>query len=86
MANTGNLEIMPKHRENTGNLICSSCKFSDSKGKIYFDICHENSQFLFEAGYVNQVSLVYVIVKNHGKWHRKNVQSDREKTGKAQGI
>ena len=31
--NTGNLEILPKHRENTGNLVCSGCKFPDSKGK-----------------------------------------------------
>ena len=46
--NTGNLEILPKHRENTGNLVCSSCKFPDSKGIRYFDICRENSQFYFE--------------------------------------
>ena len=25
--NTGNLEILPKLMENTGNLVCSSCKF-----------------------------------------------------------
>ena len=46
--NTGNLEILPKHREfgnfaktqgiwkfcqNTGNLVCSSCKFPDSREK-----------------------------------------------------
>ena len=33
--------------ENTGNLVCSSCiqVFPDSKGKRYFDICRENSQF-----------------------------------------
>ena len=34
----------------------------------------------FEAGYVYQVSLVYVIVMNHGNWHRENLQSDRENT------
>ena len=28
--NTGNLEMLPKHRENTGNLVCSSCQFPDS--------------------------------------------------------
>ena len=28
---TGNLEILPKHRENTGNLVCLGCKFPDSK-------------------------------------------------------
>ena len=27
-----------------GNLVCSSCKFPDSKGKRYFDICRKNSQ------------------------------------------
>ena len=35
--NTGNLEILPNPRENTGNLVCSSCKFHDSKRKRYFD-------------------------------------------------
>ena len=44
--NTGNMETLSKHRENTGKLVCSSCKFPDSKGKIYFNICCENSQFL----------------------------------------
>ena len=43
-ANTGNLEILPNHRKNTGNSVCSSCKFPDSKGKRYFDICSENSE------------------------------------------
>ena len=38
--NTGNLEILPKR---TGNLVCSSCKFPDSNGKRYFNICRENS-------------------------------------------
>ena len=36
--NTGNLEILPKHWENTGDLVCSSCKFSYFKGKQYFEI------------------------------------------------
>ena len=35
----------------------------------------------FEAGYVYQVSLVYVIVSNLVNWHRENLPSDREKTG-----
>ena len=43
--NTGKLEILPKHRENTGNLVCSSCKFPDPKGKRYFGICRKNSIF-----------------------------------------
>ena len=40
--NTGNLENLIKHRENTRSLFCSSCKFPDSKGKRYFDISREN--------------------------------------------
>ena len=77
-----------KHREfgkfcqNAGNLVCSSCKFPDSKGIRYLDICHENSQILFESGYVYQVSLVYVIVTNYVNWHRKNLQSDGKTQGK----
>ena len=43
--NIENLEILPKHWENTGNLVCSSCKFLDSKGKGYCDICSENFHF-----------------------------------------
>ena len=35
---TGNQGIW-KSCQNTGNLVCSSCKFPDSKGKRYFDIC-----------------------------------------------
>ena len=33
--NTGNLEILSKHRENTGNFDSSSCKCSDSESKGY---------------------------------------------------
>ena len=43
--NTGNLEILPKHWENTGNFVCSSCKFPDSKGKGYCNICCEIFHF-----------------------------------------
>ena len=43
--NTGNLEILPKHRKNTGNFVCSSCKFPDAKDKEYCDICRENFHF-----------------------------------------
>ena len=46
--NTGNLEILPKHRENTGNLVCSSCKFPYSNGKRYFYICRENFNFFLK--------------------------------------
>ena len=54
--NTGNLEILSKHRENrefcqsTGNFVSSSCKCSDSKSKGYCDICHQNIIFFPEAG------------------------------------
>ena len=44
--NTGNLEILPKHRE----LICSSCTFPDPKSKKYFGICHENFHFYEGSG------------------------------------
>ena len=37
---TGNLEILSKHRENTVNFVCSSCKFPDSKGKGYCENFH----------------------------------------------
>ena len=48
--NTGNLEILPKHGENKGNLVCSSCKFPYAKGKGYCDICRKNFHFFPEAG------------------------------------
>ena len=82
---SGKTQGIWKFCQNTGNFFCSSCKFPDTKGKRYFDICRENSQFFLEAGEVYQVSLVYVIVTNHVNWHRENLQSDREKTGKTQG-
>ena len=66
--------------ESTGNLVCSSCKIPDSKGKRYFAICHKYFQIIFEAGYVCQVSFVDVIVTNHVNWHRENLRLDREKT------
>ena len=41
---TDNLESWPKHRKNTGNLVCSTCKFPDFKSKRYFGICREYFQ------------------------------------------
>ena len=67
---SGKTQGIWKFCQNTGNLVCSSCKFPDYKGKGYFYICRENSQIYFEAGYVYQFSLVYVIVTNHVNWHR----------------
>ena len=43
--NTRNLEILPKHREKTGNLVCSSCKFPDSQVKRYCDIYCKSFHF-----------------------------------------
>ena len=83
---SGKTQEISKFCQKTGNLVCSSCKFPDSKGKRYIYICRENSQFIFEAEYVYQVSLAYIKVTNHVNWHRENLQSDREKTGKTQGI
>ena len=79
--NIGNLEIC----QNTGNLVCSSCKFPDSKGKRYFNFCRKISkkkfQFIFEGGLVCQVSFVYIIVTNHINWHRDNLRLDTKNTG-----
>ena len=73
--NTGNLEILPKHRENTGNLVCSRCKFPDSKRKTYFNICSENFLIFFK---LDKSAFVYVIVTNDVNWHREILQLDRE--------
>ena len=42
---SGKTQGIWKFCQNKGNLVCSSCKFPDSKGKIYFNICRENSSF-----------------------------------------
>ena len=36
--------------QNTGNLVCLSCKFPDSIVKRYFNICHKNINFFLKAG------------------------------------
>ena len=41
----GILIFFAKTQGNTGNLVCSSCKFPDPKGKGYCDICRENSHY-----------------------------------------
>ena len=43
--NTGILEILSKHRENTGNCVSSSFKYSYSKSKGYYDSCRGNFHF-----------------------------------------
>ena len=44
---SGKTQGIWKFCQNTGYLFCSSCKFPDSKGKRYSDICSENFQILF---------------------------------------
>ena len=39
---SGKTQGIWKFCQNTSNLVCSSCKFPDSKGKSFFDICYEN--------------------------------------------
>ena len=44
---------------------------------------------ILEAGYICQVSFVYVVVTNHinpVNWQRENLWIDRENTGKTEGI
>ena len=85
---SGKTQGIWKFCQNTGNLVCSICKFPDSKDILIFAM--KISQFFLEAGYIKvcQVSFVYVIVTNHVNWLRKNLRSDREKEkiGKTQGI
>ena len=42
---SGKTQGIWKFCQNTGNWVCPSCKFPDSKGKRYFDICCENFHF-----------------------------------------
>ena len=39
---SGNTQGIWVFCQNTGNLVCSSCKFPDSKGKRYYDFCRKN--------------------------------------------
>ena len=60
-----NTEIW-KFYKNTGNLVCSSCKFPDSKGKIYFIIWSEISIFFW-----SWISLLsQFCVCNSRKWRK----------------
>ena len=69
--------------QNTGNLVCSSCEFPDSKGKIYFDIRREYFQFFF----LNWISLPsqFCVCNSH-----KSLKLAQEKfavgQGKSQGT
>ena len=77
--NTGNLEILPKHRENTGNLFFPSCNFPDSKGKRYFDIFYSLPiQFCGCNSHKSCKLAQGKFAVGQGK--------NRENTGKTQGI
>ena len=55
-----------KHREsgnfakNTGNFVCSSCKFPDSKGEGYCGIYREHFQKIFSRSWIGLPSLFCV--------------------------
>ena len=57
-------KFLTKHRENTGNCVCSIIKFPILKVK---DI----ARFVQEAGYGCQVRFVYAIINHQVNWHRK---------------
>ena len=46
---SGKTQGIWKFCQNTGNLVCSICKFPDSKGKRYFESCCENLPKRIEA-------------------------------------
>ena len=47
---SGKTQGIWKFCKNTGNLVCSSREFPDSKGNRNFGVCLENLQFFWEAG------------------------------------
>ena len=93
---SGKTQGIWKFCQNTGNLVCSRCKFPDSKGNRYFKICR--NFFLFFS-FFSLISLLsqYCVCnshvnwhrenhvnwhrENHVNWHRENLLSDRENTG-----
>ena len=62
---SGKTQGILKFCQNTGNFVCSSCKFPDSKGKGYCDICSEH--FFFSRSWIG---FVYIIVTNYLNWHK----------------
>ena len=72
--NTGNLEILPKHGENTGNFVCSDCKFPDCKDTRYCDYCRQGFELF-------NVSFAYEIVGNLLNWHKKKIPVKQGNTG-----
>ena len=69
---SGKTQGIWKFRQNTGNFVCSSCKLPDSKILKLF----------FRSWNCLPGQFLYVIVTNHVNWHRENLRSDRENTGK----
>ena len=77
--------------QNTGktqNYFCSSGKCSDSKSTGHWDICCKKRIFFSRSwiGLPSQFCVCNRLVTNYVNWHRENLRSDREKTGKTQGI
>ena len=65
---TGNLEILPKHRKNTGNFVDSSCKkVPDFKGKGCYDICRESFKSLENAIFIDMLTVMVskLMVESH---------------------
>ena len=83
--NTGNLEILPKTQGKQGiwfaqvlnSLIIKVKYISKFAAKI------SNSKEQLDK---SAKSVMYAIATNHINWHRENLPSDREITGKTQGI
>ena len=73
-----------KFYQNTGNLVCSSCKFPDSKVTRYFNICHKKiplflkswislpSQFCVWKSHKSRKLAQGKCVVGHGKKTREN--------------
>ena len=74
--------LLGKCCQNTGNLVCASCKFPYSKGKRCFDICRENFQFFF----LSWISLPSQFCVCNSHKARNLTQGRCDQTGKTQGI
>ena len=80
--------MLSKHREfclNTGKtqgiLLAQVINDLILKVRDIAIVAAKKSIFFPKAGYVSQVSSVYVILTNDVNWHRENLRSNRENTG-----
>ena len=64
--------------QNTGNFVCSSCKFPDSKGKRYLEICRENINN--KKLRLKSLPSQFCVCNSHKSHKRENLSSDRENT------